>query len=113
MAKMIESGDPRVDAIIAELVDGLPFEELSLQLIKDEIQVANNHLVDIKKRADELNASDEQALRDAARDGDTAQVRELLAAGTDPNAADEAGRTSLRFAAWKAHEEAVVALAEG
>ena len=95
MAKMIES-DPQVDAIIAELVEGLPFETLSLQLIKNEIQLTNDDLLGIKKRADAINALDEQALREAARDGDTAEVRELLAAGTDPNAADEAGRTALR-----------------
>ena len=34
-------------------------------------------------------AENEQALREAAEGGGTAEVRVLLAAGTDPDAADE------------------------
>ena len=53
----------------------------------------------------------EEALREAAHDGETAQVRVLLAAGTDPDAADEDGRTALYYAANNGREEAVGALA--
>eukprot|EP01045_Picozoa_sp_COSAG04_P028750 COSAG04_NODE_4547_length_2024_cov_2.637403_2_plen_146_part_00 len=55
----------------------------------------------------------EDALRDAAKGGETAQVRVLLAAGTDQGAADWRGITALHFAAVYGHEEAVGALAEG
>eukprot|EP01045_Picozoa_sp_COSAG04_P010400 COSAG04_NODE_636_length_11710_cov_63.646973_6_plen_1454_part_00 len=55
----------------------------------------------------------ERALRDAAVNGETAEVRVLLAAGTDPDAANEGGRTALYFAAMEGHEETVDALAEG
>ena len=73
--------------------------------------------VEDKAKADEAKGTpaeeNEQALRDAASDGDTAGVRVLLAAGTDPDAADEHGDTALHKAAWEGHEEAVGALAEG
>eukprot|EP01045_Picozoa_sp_COSAG04_P056762 COSAG04_NODE_26681_length_292_cov_0.611399_1_plen_97_part_11 len=39
------------------------------------------------------------ALRSAARAGETAEVRVLLAAGTDPDAADGVGYTALHYAA--------------
>ena len=58
-------------------------------------------------------AENEQALRGAATRGRTAQVRVLLAAGTDPGAADEYGQTALHWAAKWGREEAVGALAEG
>ena len=58
-------------------------------------------------------AENEEALRDAAYAGETAEVRLLLAAGTDPDAVNRYVATALHFAAWKSHEEAVVALAEG
>ena len=58
-------------------------------------------------------AQNEEALRRAAKGGETAEVRVLLAAGTDPDAADEEGRTALWWAAIGGREEAVGALAEG
>eukprot|EP01045_Picozoa_sp_COSAG04_P021598 COSAG04_NODE_2341_length_4295_cov_5.618061_3_plen_810_part_00 len=57
-----------------------------------------------------LAAENEQALRNAAKDGETAEVRVLLAAGTDPDAADG---VALHWAAGAGCEEAVGALAEG
>eukprot|EP01045_Picozoa_sp_COSAG04_P010398 COSAG04_NODE_636_length_11710_cov_63.646973_4_plen_336_part_00 len=57
--------------------------------------------------------ANEQALRGAAKGGKTAEVRMLLAAGADPDAADQWGQTALFKAAWAGHEEAVGALAEG
>eukprot|EP01045_Picozoa_sp_COSAG04_P062889 COSAG04_NODE_33094_length_177_cov_84.064103_1_plen_58_part_11 len=44
-------------------------------------------------------AENEQALREAAGGGEAAAVRVLLAAGTDPDAADGGRRTALRYAA--------------
>ena len=58
-------------------------------------------------------AENEQALRNAAMGGKTAEVRALLAAGTDPDAAGRYGDTALYLAAAYGHEEAVGALAEG
>eukprot|EP01045_Picozoa_sp_COSAG04_P062550 COSAG04_NODE_32731_length_198_cov_15.222222_1_plen_65_part_11 len=52
-------------------------------------------------------AENEEALRKAAEAGETAAVRVLLAAGTDPDAADGGRRTALRYAAERGHEEAV------
>ena len=46
-------------------------------------------------------------LRDAASKGDLAQVRALLDAGTDANAASEYGATALTFACDKGHVEVV------
>eukprot|EP01045_Picozoa_sp_COSAG04_P011105 COSAG04_NODE_705_length_10946_cov_208.154052_9_plen_181_part_00 len=57
-------------------------------------------------------AENEEALRDSADRGKTAEVRVLLAAGTDPDAAGEYGRTALLNAAHQCHGEVVVALAE-
>ena len=61
----------------------------------------------------EIVGVDEQALMKAATDGQTAEVRVLLAAGTDPDAVDKRGNTALLYAANRGHEEAVGALAEG
>ena len=58
-------------------------------------------------------AENEVALRRAAVDGKTAEVRVLLAAGTDPDAALDWEETALGYAAQRGHEEAVAALAEG
>ena len=55
----------------------------------------------------------EKRLIKVARKGETAEVRVLPAAGTDPDAADMWGVTALHFAAAQGHEEAVGALAEG
>ena len=70
-----------------------------------------------RSQADEARgrpaAENEQALRDAARDGQNAEVRVLLAAGTDPDAAVGNGQTALLWAAANDHEKAVRALAEG
>eukprot|EP01045_Picozoa_sp_COSAG04_P011104 COSAG04_NODE_705_length_10946_cov_208.154052_8_plen_77_part_00 len=54
----------------------------------------------------------EQALREAAESGQTAEVRVLLAAGTYPDAADGNGNTALGLAAWKGHWEAGAVLQE-
>lgn len=51
-------------------------------------------------------------LRDAASKGDLAQVRALLDAGTDANAASEYGATALTFACDKGHVEVVRLLLE-
>ena len=70
-----------------------------------------------KAKADEakgrLAEENEEALMDAAYAGKTAEVRVLLAAGTDPEAANGDGTTALHDAAKYGHEEAVGALAEG
>ena len=70
-----------------------------------------------KAKADEARgrpaAENEQALRDAADSELTAEVRVLLAAGTDPDAAGTGGETALWLAAVNDHEEAVGPLAEG
>ena len=58
-------------------------------------------------------AENEQALRDAAMFGKTAEVRLLLAAGTDPDAADWYGRSALHYVAMRGRDEAAVALVEG
>ena len=58
-------------------------------------------------------AENEEALRDAAERGRTAEVRVLLAAGTDPDAADRDGWTALYLAAGEDEQDAVNALAEG
>ena len=60
-------------------------------------------------------AENEMKLRDAAESGQRAEVRVLLAAGTDPDATDGYGAvvTALHLAANRGHEEAVAALAEG
>jgi len=44
---------------------------------------------------------------EAARGGDAATLREDLERGTDPNLADEEGRTPLMLAAFDGHTEAV------
>ena len=58
-------------------------------------------------------AENEEALRDAAENGKTSEVRVLLAAMTDPDATDENGVTALHWVAGYGVEEAVGALAEG
>lgn len=50
------------------------------------------------------------ALHAAALAGDSAQVRDLLAAGSDPNERDESGSTALHIAALQGHLEVVQAL---
>eukprot|EP01043_Picozoa_sp_COSAG02_P023143 COSAG02_NODE_1227_length_13780_cov_5.920401_3_plen_176_part_00 len=58
-------------------------------------------------------AENEKALVDVAAEGETAEVRVLLAARADPDATCEYGWTALYYAAYEGHEEAVGALAEG
>ena len=55
----------------------------------------------------------DQALWGAARNGETAKVRALLAAGTDPDTVDRYGATALHHAAMEGHREVLGALAEG
>ena len=58
-------------------------------------------------------AAGEEALWAAAQDGETAQVRVLLAAGANPDAVDWTGDTALIKAARWGHEDVVGALVEG
>ena len=51
-----------------------------------------------------------QELFAAAQSGDAAQIKQLLDAGSDPAAADEAGETALMLAAREGHVDAVKAL---
>ena len=61
-----------------------------------------------KAKADDARgkpaAENGEALWEAAGDGQTAEVRVLLAAGTDPDAADGVGWTGLIRAAMQGHE---------
>eukprot|EP01045_Picozoa_sp_COSAG04_P062707 COSAG04_NODE_32897_length_192_cov_15.537634_1_plen_63_part_11 len=50
-------------------------------------------------------AENEQALREAAGGGEAAEVRVLLAAGTDPDAVGRFGNTALHWATGQGHEE--------
>eukprot|EP01045_Picozoa_sp_COSAG04_P009489 COSAG04_NODE_550_length_12709_cov_6.177637_10_plen_388_part_00 len=58
-------------------------------------------------------AAGEEALWAAAQDGETAEVRVLLAAGANPDAVDWTGDTALIKAARWGHEDVVGALVEG
>ena len=51
-------------------------------------------------------SSDAEAFLDAARDGDTDRLTELLAKGIDPNTMIN-GETALKLAVEESHEEAV------
>ena len=55
--------------------------------------------------ATQSSAQDEQTLRTAAHDGQFETVRRLLSKKTNPNAADEDGRTALMFAAFNGHTD--------
>eukprot|EP01048_Picozoa_sp_COSAG05_P006543 COSAG05_NODE_429_length_9889_cov_11.904290_2_plen_698_part_00 len=66
----------------------------------------------IEKLKGEPAEENEWELRDAARAGETAMVRVLLAAGCHPDAASAAGDTPLIVAAGAGHEEVVAMLAD-
>ena len=115
-----------------ELLTMAPADLVQLQF-KDEhpavrTKLADEDLAAIRKQYEALSEEDkakadeargrpteetEHALIMAANAGQTAEVRVLLAAGTDPDVASKDGSTALICAAYGGHEEAVGALAEG
>ena len=52
-------------------------------------------------------------LHDAAGNGDVEKIKRLLAAGADPNAHSDDGRTALHYAAWQGAPDAIAALIAG
>ena len=57
-------------------------------------------------------AADQQAMNEAALNGDLEKVRQLLSQGSDPNGIDPEGRTALMFASFNGHTEIVRLLLE-
>ena len=66
---------------------------------------AAKELLALLKRAMLTQMNLNKALIDAARKGDTATVKALLAAGADVNARDYCGATALMLAEWNGHAE--------
>eukprot|EP01045_Picozoa_sp_COSAG04_P012318 COSAG04_NODE_825_length_10050_cov_15.525676_2_plen_1515_part_00 len=99
-------GKEEAAAVLREHAASHPDEQYDAHLVANFMKLVD----EMREGRSEEN---EEALRKAARGGRVAEVRMLLAAGTDPDAADEDGQTALRLAAGRSHEEAVGALAEG
>ncbi|MCE2516643.1 MAG: ankyrin repeat domain-containing protein, partial [Alphaproteobacteria bacterium] len=60
-----------------------------------------------------MTTSPDTPLHIAARDGDVAEIKALLAKGHDVNAKGKRGRTPLHAAAFEFHSEAITALLDG
>jgi ankyrin repeat protein len=60
----------------------------------------------------QIPTADQQAMNDAALNGELEHIREMISRGADPNGIDQEGRTALMFASFNGHTEIVRLLLE-
>lgn len=72
--------------------------------------IHSNHAPGREKEVNASTPAEEEAMRQAALDGDLERVKELVKRGVNVNALDQEGHTALMFAAFNGHTEIVLEL---